>query len=145
MVKLNLELDFSSRQRHFDTTESNQRRNKIMFREILQRVHNFFTTFGLNIESKIVEFNGEIPQLEFGVFQNDLSVPSVQFDCQLLREKLNMSENDYKIFEKIMSAHLRGIPKLHNSNDIKFQMNEIFPILSNELGVICKTQSLKSS
>ena len=54
-----------------------------------------------------------------------------------------MSENDYKIFEKIMSAHLRGIPKLHNSNDIKFQMNEIFPILSNELSVYLQNPIFK--
>ena len=54
-----------------------------------------------------------------------------------------MSENDYKIFEKIMSAHLRGIPKLHNSSDIKFQMNEIFPILSNELGVYLQNPIFK--
>jgi hypothetical protein len=140
MVKTHLELDHRRRQQHFNTSKENQRLNQRKIREILTPIHAFiFDGWGLDMRCNLfaigMQIGGQVPKFELKVFKNEPITPSVQYDCQFLREKLNMSEEDYKVFERVLSGHIIGIPKLHTSNDIKHQMNGIFPLLTNELGV----------
>ena len=138
MVKVNLELDCRTRQRHFATTSENRRLNTSRFKQILHQLNLFFGSFGLGMRKiELTENlpNERQPEFELQINSNQASNRSLEFDCQFLREMINMSEKDYKLFERVLSVHLKGIPKLYTSNAIKFRMNDLFRLASNSRAI----------
>jgi len=163
MVKINIDLDMRRRERHFNTNPDNQRRNATRIHEMMKMVNNYFNCFGLRMkEVQLINMEGdENPELKLS-FQNNprLDHQDIRKDCQILRERLNLTEIDYKTFQGffyyflfvyflqkliyieinlnykkgMLSVHLNGIPKLCASNQAKKRMNQIFPIASNDLG-----------
>lgn len=139
MVKTSIELDHRTRQKHFLTSSENRRLNNNRFKTIFRQLNNYFKSFGLYMRNiELVDINEDEPTPEPNLKITDKTETdkkSLEFDCQFLREMMNMSEKSYRLFEKVLSPHLSGIPKLHTSNTIKHQMNQMFKLAENSLGV----------
>jgi hypothetical protein len=137
MVKLNLELDMRKRERHFGTSTENQRKNMNRIQGLFKMFNRYFNCYGLRIsETQLInsEANNNNHAVNISIQENPPDLHNIRYTCQFLREKLNMSEDDYKLFHCMLSAHLVAVPTLNASNEIKKQMNELFPISSNGMG-----------
>jgi hypothetical protein len=138
MVKVNLKLNNRLRQSHFATSIDNQKLNKNRLKRLFHQLNEHLLSYGLSFKKiQLVETaqDERRPEFELEISENQTHHRSLEFDCQFLREMMNMSKKNYQLFERILSNHLNGIPKLGASDSAKFQINDLFSLESNQLGV----------
>jgi len=109
MVKVNLELNNRLRQRHFATSIDNQKLNKNRLKRLFHQLNEHLLSYGLSFKKiQLVETaqDERRPEFELEISENQTHHRSLEFDCQFLREMMNMSKKNYQLFERILSNHL---------------------------------------